>query len=351
MKDKLEITISGGKGGSGMVSFRREKYIPAGGPDGGDGGNGGNVFIVGNSSVGDLVLVERRRKLMATAGAQGGRWRKNGKKGGDLSILVPLGTVVYIKGENGECKLLDEIRAPEQRVLVAKGGKGGLGNARFATAINQAPRVAGTGDPGEEHRVILELKSVTDMCIIGYPNSGKSFLLSTISGARPMVADYPFTTRQPVLGVIRGNRRDFVIAEIPALVEGAYAGRGLGSEFLRHVERTRLLVFLLDGTSSTISSDFSKLNEELSRYKADLCLKQRIIAINKLDIPQVKARLLEMRRALNFAKSPVFPISAVTGEGMLEFIGRAIEIVEKVNQEEKIGLSPEVAVFHPRPKR
>lgn len=222
---------------------------------------------------------------------------------------------------------------------------------RFTTAIDQAPKVAGAGKLGEEKRIILEMKRVTDMCIIGYPNSGKSALLSVISGARPRVAGYPFTTRQPVYGVIRGDRRDFVVAEIPALVEDAYAGRGLGSEFLRHVERTSLVVFLLDGTSSTLSSDFSKLNEELSRYKADLCRKNKIIAVNKVDVPQVKARLVDIELELDLLGIPVFLISAVTGEGVLEFTSKAIEIVRRVNQETKTAFPPEAVVFRPRPKR
>ncbi len=226
-----------------------------------------------------------------------------------------------------------------------------MGNARFTTAIDQAPKVAGAGELGEEKRTILELKRVTDMCIIGYPNSGKSALLSVISGARPRVAGYPFTTRQPVYGVIRDDRRDFVVAEIPALVEDAYAGRGLGSEFLRHVERTSLLVFLLDGTSSTLSRDFSKLNEELSRYKADLCQKNKIIAVNKVDVPQVKTRLVDIELEFDLLRIPVIFISAVSGEGVLEFTSKAIEIVRRVNKETKTALPPEAVVFRPRPNR
>ena len=351
MVDKISILLRGGKGGDGFVSFRREKYIASGGPDGGDGGDGGSVYIVTSESVEDLGLTAGRSRLVASSGDSGKKGRRHGKKGDGLSVMVPVGTLVMVEVEDGEEKFMADLTVPGQKVLAAKGGQGGLGNVRFATAINQAPKLAGTGELGEEKCIILELKGVTDMCIIGYPNSGKSALLSVISGARPGVAGYPFTTRQPVYGVIRGDRRDFVVAEIPALVEGAYAGRGLGSEFLRHVERTRLLVFLLDGTSPTISSDFSKLNEELSRYKADLCRKMKIIAVNKVDLPQVKARLVDIKLELDLLRIPVFLISAVTGEGVLEFTSKAIEIVRWVNKETKTALSPEAVVFRPRPKR
>jgi len=351
MVDKVTMVVKGGKGGAGVISFRREKYVSFGGPDGGDGGDGGDVFIVANSSVGDLSLIEHRRKFVAESGNPGGRWRKHGKKGEDLNILVPVGTVASIVAGNEGEKFLADLAAPGQRVLVAKGGKGGLGNMHFATAVIQAPRIAGEGAPGEERQIILELKLITDMCLIGYPNVGKSALLSAISGARPRVANYLFTTREPVLGVIRDSRRDFVIAEIPGLVEGAHIGKGLGYEFLRHVERTKLLIYLLDGTSSTIDGDFIKLNEELSLYKANLCQKHKMIAVTKVDLPQVKARLRDIRQALDFLKLPVFFISAVSGEGVLQFSSTAIEMAGQVDQEQKTDLSPAVAIFRPRPKR
>jgi len=351
MIDKVQIIMRGGRGGNGLVSFRREKYVAFGGPDGGDGGNGGDVFVLASSSVEDLTLIEHRRKFIAESGEHGGKWRQHGKEGEDLNIFVPVGTVVSVRAGAGEEKILADLTTLGQKVLVAKGGKGGLGNVHFATAINQAPRIAGKGRLGEEHQVILELKIITDMCIIGYPNSGKSALLCAISGARPKVADYPFTTRQPALGVIRGSWRDFVVAEIPGLVEGAHIGKGLGSEFLRHTERTKLLIYLLDGTSSTISGDFIKLNEELSQYKVNLCQKQKIIAVNKVDLPQVKAQLPGIKQALASFGVPVFLISAVSGEGVLEFTTKVIEMTRQVNQEKETVLSPEVALFHPRPKR
>jgi len=351
MIDKVEIIVQGGYGGDGLSSFRREKYVPFGGPDGGDGGNGGNVFVVADSSLIDLALLKQKKKFKATSGHQGSRWGRHGKKGENLNILVPVGTTVSIKAKIGEEKLLSDLVALEQKVLVAKGGKGGLGNMHFVTVTNQAPRVTGKGESGEERRVILELKLITDICIIGYPNSGKSALLTAITGARPKIADYPFTTRQPVLGVIQGSKRDFVVAEMPALIEGAHIGKGLGYEFLRHIERTKLLVYLLDGASPTIVDDFAKLSEELTLYKTVLYQKARVIAVNKVDLPQVKSRLLDMRRCLDFLGVPVFFISAVSGQGVVEFTSKAIEIVERVNQEKKAISSPEVAIFHPRPKK
>ena len=350
MINKVVMVVNGGKGGAGLISFRREKYVSFGGPDGGDGGDGGDVFVVASFSVGDLGVIDRRRKFVAESGNPGGRWRKHGKAGEDLNILVPVGTVVSIvAGKEGE-KVLADLAAPGQSVLVARGGKGGLGNMHFATAVHQAPRIAGEGALGEERQIILELKLITDMCIIGYPNVGKSALLAAISGARPRVANYPFTTREPALGVIRGSQRDFVIAEIPALVECAHRGKGLGYEFLRHVERTKLLIYLLDGMSSIIEGDFIKLNKELSLYTANLCQKPKIIAVTKVDLPQVKDRVRDIRQALDFLKLPVFFISAVSGEGVLQFTSKAIEMVGQVNQEQKTDLPPAVAIFRPRPK-
>ena len=351
MIDRIEIIVEAGDGGNGLASFRREKYVPFGGPDGGDGGAGGDVFVVADSSLLDLALLKQKKRFRAESGHQGSRSGKHGKKGENLDILVPVGTMVSVKVETGEEKLLGDLIAAEQKVLVAKGGKGGLGNVHFATAANQAPRIAGKGELGEERQVILELKLITDICIIGYPNSGKSALLSAITVARPRIADYPFTTRHPVLGVMRGSRRDFVVAEMPALIEGAHIGKGLGYEFLRHTERTKLLVYLLDGTSLTIVDDFIKLSEELTLYKDDLCQKARIIAVNKVDLPQVKSRLLDIRQRLDLLGVPVFFISAVNGQGVVEFTSKCIEIVERVNREKKAISPPEVAVFHPRPRK
>ncbi|MEE8620373.1 MAG: GTPase ObgE, partial [Dehalococcoidia bacterium] len=269
--------VGGGRGGDGCVSFRREKYIPFGGPDGGDGGDGGRVVIVANPNVVDLSLTGRKKEFVAGNGCRGSSWRKRGKKGDDLAISVPIGTMVSLKADSGEEILLADLRAHGQKVMVAKGGRGGLGNARFATAANQAPEIASKGESGEERLIVLEVKLIADICIVGHPNSGKSTLLSNISRAKPEIAAYPFTTRQPILGVIPDIRREFIIAEIPGLVKGAHLGKGLGNEFLRHAERTRLIIYLLDGSSPTVIDDLSTLEEEIDLYKG-LAYKPKIVA-------------------------------------------------------------------------
>jgi len=351
MIDKVGIIVRGGSGGNGLASFRREKYIPFGGPDGGDGGDGGSIFIVADSSLLDLTSLKQKREFIAESGHGGGKESKHGKKGIDLSISVPVGTMISIGTELGERELSADMVISGEKVLVAKGGSGGLGNVHFATGIDRAPRVAGKGKLGEEYQINLELKLVTDICIIGYPNSGKSTLLSVLTEARPRIADYPFTTRQPVLGVIRGNRKDFVVAEIPALAKGAHAGKGLGHEFLRHIERTKLLVYLLDGTSLTIVDDFTRLSEELDAYKIGLCQKAKIIAVNKVDLPQVKSRLHDVRQSLDYLGASLLFISALAGQGMEGFITRAIEMVERLSEERKVVSLPGITVFHPKPKK
>jgi len=391
MVDRVEIIVRGGCGGDGLISFRHEKYIPFGGPDGGDGGSGGSVFIIANPGVDDLGLLKQKRKFVAENGAQGGSGQRCGKKGEVLTISVPVGTMVSVKssesltlchserseeahrsGQASRSKNLTQDKLREetqkeiliadlttvgQKVLVVKGGRGGLGNAHFATAVNQAPEIASKGELGEERYIILELRLITDICIIGYPNAGKSTLLSAISRAKPQIADYPFTTRQPILGVMQDNKRDFVVAEIPGIVEGAYGGRGLGNEFLRHVERTKLLIYLLDGTSPTIVDDLSNLAKELALYKVDLSQKPKIVAVNKTDLPQVQVRLPDIEREFNKLEVPIFYISAISGQGVTELAGKAMEMVEQARQEVIVSVgegtspSPTFTIFHPRPKR
>ncbi len=361
------MVVWGGDGGDGLVSFHHEKYVPFGGPDGGDGGGGGDVFIVASPEVNDLDLLKGGKKFAAGDGTQGGSWRKRGKRGKDLTILVPVGTILFPKPGSGKEVLLADLTTAGKQILLAKGGHGGLGNAHFATAVVQAPETASKGEPGEEQHIILELKLPTDICIIGYPNSGKSTLLSTISQARPQIADYPFTTRQPILGVIQGSKRDFIVAEMPGLVEGAHAGKGLGNDFLRHVERTKLLIYLLDGSSSTIVDDLKILCKEVASYKANLLRKPKIVAVNKVDLPQVQTHLPGIRQNFAGCKAPLFYVSAVSGQGVLELTGRAMEIVERESQGEEIALPSHVprqieggedegpltplAVFHPLPEK
>jgi len=347
---KREIIVRGGHGGDGCVSFRREKYVPFGGPDGGDGGVGGNVVIVASPNLVDLSWMGWKKEFVAENGRRGGGWRKRGKKGADLAISVPVGTMVFTKAKSGEEILFGDLRTPGQKVLVAKGSRGGLGNARFATAVNQAPEIASKGAPGEKRSIILEVKLITDICIVGHPNSGKSTLLAAISRAKPEIANYPFTTRQPILGVMPGDKRDFVVAEIPGLVEGAHLGKGLGNEFLRHVERTKLLVYLLDGSSPTVIDDLTTLDKEIALYKG-LAQKPKIVAVNKIDLPEVQACLPAVKQCFAKLGVTVFYISAVSGQAVLELTRKAMEMVEQASQDEEIISQAQIAVFRPKPRK
>jgi len=332
------------------MSFRREKYVPFGGPDGGDGGDGGNVIIVANSNLVDLSWMGSKREFVAENGRRGGSWRKRGRKAEDLVISVAVGTLVSTKAKSGEEMMLADLLTPGQRVLVAKGGRGGLGNARFATAVNQAPETASKGESGEERYIILEVKLITDMCIVGPPNSGKSSLLSAMSRARPEIADYPFTTRQPILGVMPGDRRDFIIAEIPGLVEGSHRGKGLGNEFLRHAERAKLLIYLLDGSSPTVIDDSKTLDKEIALYKS-LAHKSKIVAVNKIDLSEVQARLPQIKQHFTKSEVPVFYISALTGQAVLELTRKAMEMVEQASRDEEIISQSQIAIFRPKPRK
>jgi GTP-binding protein len=347
---KKEITILGGCGGDGCVSFRREKHVPFGGPDGGDGGEGGNVVITCNPNLIDLSLLGRRKEFGAEDGRRGEGSRRRGRKGEDLVMSVPVGTMVFTRAKSGQETLLADLRAPGQRVLGAKGGRGGLGNARFATAVNQAPEIAGKGESGEKRYIILEVKLITDICIVGPPNSGKSTLLSAISRAKPEIAGYPFTTRQPILGVMPGDRRDFIVAEIPGLVEGAHSGKGLGNDFLRHAERAKLLIYLLDGSSSSVVDDLGTLDKEIALYK-DLSHKAKIVAVSKVDLPEVQASLSAMQQCFAKVGVPVFYISAVSGQAVLELTGKAMEMVEQASRNEEMISQAQIAVFRPKPRK
>jgi GTP-binding protein len=350
MISRIEILVRGGSGGDGCVSFRREKYVRFGGPDGGDGGNGGSVVVFASPDVVDLSLAKRGREFRASDGGPGRGWRKRGKRGEDRIVSVPVGTVVCAKADRGAETRLADLSSAGQKLVVAEGGKGGLGNARFATAVNQAPEIAGKGRPGEERRLVLELKLITDICIIGHPNSGKSTLLSALSGARPEIGDYPFTTREPILGVMPGHREDFVAAEIPGLVDGAHLGKGLGNKFLRHVERASLLIFLLDGGSPSVFDDLRQLEEEVAFYRQDLVQKPRIVAVNKVDLPQVQSHLSEIKKELCKSGAPVFYISAMSGQAVLELARAAMEMLDQPRKAEERSPQPRIAVFRPKPR-
>jgi GTP-binding protein len=345
--NRIEIVVAGGNGGDGVVSFRHEKFVPLGGPDGGDGGNGGSVYIVADRSVTTLNYFRRKRRFKAVSGKSGGKQKKHGAKGDDLLIKVPLGTVVFLKEDKLET-LLADLNQVDQKALVAKGGKGGLGNVHFATSTNQAPRKATKGKPGEEYCIVLDLKLIADVGIIGYPNVGKSTLLSVVSKARPKIADYPFTTREPALGVVEVGMKTFVLAEIPGLVDGAHLGRGLGHEFLRHAERTKVLLHVLDGGSQSIVDDMNNLNRELALYKPEMAQKPQVVVVNKIDLPEVKARLPETRQLFSSLGIKAFFVSAVTGQGVSELMSETAKILNE--QEKDTGSEAPMAVFRPKPR-
>ncbi len=329
--DSVRIYVEAGSGGNGCVSFRREKYVPTGGPDGGDGGDGGSVIVSVSPRLHTLMDLRRRKHYKASGGRAGSGKNRHGRNGNDIIIEVPPGTVVCDSSSGG---VIADLVSPGQAVVVAVGGKGGKGNARFATATRQAPRFAKPGRVGEERWIDLELKLLADVGFVGLPNVGKSTLLSRISAAKPKIADYPFTTIRPYLGVVDlGDGRSFVAADIPGLIEGAHAGSGLGHEFLRHIERTKVLVHVVDmagiGEGHEPIKDFEIVNEEMKLYNPELALRPTIIAGNKMDLPEAKETYEKTRDALSKLGLETYPISAVTGEGvkeLLEAIAEALDL-------------------------
>jgi GTP-binding protein len=319
--DRAKISIKAGDGGNGMVAFRREKYIAAGGPNGGDGGKGGDVIFVVDDSLRTLVDFRYKRKYLAENGEKGGTSNRSGKSGKDLIIKVPPGTIIR---DIKTGRILADMIEPGQRNVIAKGGKGGAGNQHFATSTRQIPTFARAGDPGEEYQVELEMKLIADVGLVGFPNAGKSTILSMTSAATPKIADYPFTTLEPNLGVVsvdEGN--SFVMADIPGLIEGAHEGVGLGFEFLRHVERTKLLVHVVDvaGIDGRDPMDsFRAINEELRKYNPKLAERPQVVAANKIDLPEGRERLESFTKAVEDMGYKVFPISAATNSGIKEMI-------------------------------
>jgi GTP-binding protein len=312
--DQAKVYVKGGDGGNGCVSFRREKFIPKGGPNGGDGGNGGSVVFVGDEGLSTLVDFRYRQHLRAERGGHGEGSNRTGRRGEDLIVPVPVGTIVR-EARTGE--VLADVAAG-QRVTIARGGRGGKGNARFATPTHRAPRRADPGAPGEELWVELELRLLADVGLIGLPNAGKSTLLSRISAARPKVADYPFTTTQAVLGVVTlPDGRSFVAADVPGLIEGAHAGAGLGHAFLRHIARTRVLLHLVDLSATTHSLEaYRSVRRELELYDRSLLDRAEIVALTKIDVPEARARLEASIAAFAARGIQAFGISAATGEGV-----------------------------------
>jgi GTP-binding protein len=308
--DEARIFVKGGDGGNGALSFRREKYVPFGGPDGGDGGRGGSIFLRVNHNENTLLAFQHRRQFKAERGGSGGKAKRHGRKGEDVVVDVPPGTVV--RTEEG---LLADLVQPGEMLLVARGGRGGLGNVHFATSTNRAPRVAEKGEPGEERWLQMELKTLADVGLIGLPNAGKSSLLAAISAARPKIAAYPFTTLDPNLGVAQVEDLAIVVADIPGLVEGAHRGVGLGHQFLRHVERARVLLHVVDASAPDPLADYETVRSELTQYDPALAERATLIALNKMDLPEAEARRDALVAALGGAER-VYPVSAVTGDGV-----------------------------------
>ena len=333
--DEARIHVKAGDGGNGCVSFRRERFVPRGGPDGGDGGKGGDVVLLTDIQLSTLLDFTYPRLFRAPKGAHGKGKDQTGKNGEALILRVPEGTLVRDDQTRG---VLQELLFEGQRFVAARGGRGGRGNARFATSTQRAPRRAEPGEKGEERWLRLELKLLADVGLIGFPNVGKSTLLSKISAARPKIADYPFTTLAPNLGVVtREEKRPFVVADIPGLIEGASKGAGLGLTFLRHVERTRLFVHLLDvskGPSCNPVEDFQSLNQELKAYHLSLLEKSQIVVLNKIDIPSVRERAAEIKDRFDRMDQRLYLISGKTGEGVEELMDAVSRGLESIVDED-----------------
>ena len=319
--DYVKIYCRSGKGGAGSMHFHRAKYLPKGGPDGGDGGKGGSIILHANRNLWTLLHLKYQKHLFATDGGNGGDSRSFGKDGEDKIIEVPCGTVVY-DGDTGE--FLCEVKEHDERIVLLKGGRGGLGNWHFRTATNQAPRYAQPGEPAQERNIILQLKVLADVGLVGFPNAGKSTLLSTVSAAKPEIADYPFTTLTPQLGIVRyRDGQSFCMADIPGIIEGASEGKGLGLRFLRHIERNAVLLFMVPATAPDIKAEYEILFHELEQYNPELLTKARILAISKMDLPRldeegnelppIDDQLALLRSQLGI---PVIPISSFTNQGI-----------------------------------
>jgi GTPase len=345
--DEAKIRVKAGDGGNGCVAFRREKFVPRGGPSGGDGGDGGDVIMESSERHNTLVHFRFNPEYKAQRGRHGEGSNKTGREGEDVLLKVPVGTILY-DDDTGE-KVHDFSR-PDERIIVAKGGRGGRGNARFATPVHRAPREHEDGRPGEERNFRLELKLLADVGLVGYPNVGKSTLISRISAARPKIADYPFTTLQPNLGVVvvgkEPDEKSFVVADIPGLIEGAHTGSGLGTQFLRHIERTRLLVHLVDVSDGSGRpdpvKDFEVIMGELESFGAGLEKKPMLVAASKIDIA-IKNKLAKLKRFCKKQGLELFPISAVTGKGIDALKYAMAEKVEGARRQASADVLPENA--------
>ena len=337
--DEVDIHVQAGHGGSGSLSFRREKFVPRGGPDGGNGGLGGSVYAVADPHRNTLVHFQFNPEYKAQRGGNGAGALRTGRGGKDLDIPVPVGTLIYRKHPEGDLEPVADLTEIGQRVLLAKGGRGGLGNAHFATSTNRAPRKVQPGEPGEEFDLHLTLKLLADVGLVGFPNAGKSTFISVVSAAKPKIADYPFTTLVPNLGVVAlSGDRDFVVADVPGLIEGAHEGKGLGHQFLRHIERTKVLIHLVDVSGASGRDpveDFDTIRRELESYSPDLLEKPHLVAANKIDALDDPARVTALEKRAKKLKLKFFKISAVTREGVNALIEAAWPIIAKGRAEER----------------
>jgi GTP-binding protein len=335
--DQASISAWAGKGGDGVVHFRREKFVPFGGPDGGDGGKGGDVIFEANSKLTTLSAFRNKKLYRAQNGVNGAKQKMTGRSGNDLVIQVPTGTIVYAEDHTN---ILGDLVQDGQRLVVLKGGRGGRGNVHFKNSRHQAPRIAEKGEPAQSCILHLELRLIADIGLIGLPNVGKSTLLASVTNAKPKIASYPFTTIEPNLGVADlDEETSLVLADIPGLIEGAHLGLGLGHDFLRHIQRTRVLVHLLDGTSEDPISDYSQINSELALFDPDLANKPQIVAINKIDLPEVSARIEAIKKKLSKDKkiSEIYAISGLAKKNVKELLYRAAQLLKE--QPQKLWIS------------
>ncbi len=326
--DEVVIEVTGGKGGDGVIQFRREKFVPRGGPDGGDGGHGGSFLLEVDQHKNTLSEFRHKKQFQAQDGTRGKGKNQTGASGDDLVLKVPPGTLVF---DESDGSLLGDLVDQGQQLQVCKGGRGGRGNTRFKTSKNKAPRIAEKGEPPEEKILRLELKLIADIGIIGVPNAGKSTMLSVVSNAKPKIAPYPFTTLQPNLGVVElDNDIQLILADIPGLIEGAHRGEGLGHDFLRHIQRTRVLIHLLDGVSEEPILDFAQINSELALFDPALGDKPQIVVLNKMDLPDVEKKWPQVKsQLLEKGYQDVFSISAITRQGIMPVLYRAAQLLEE----------------------
>ena len=333
--DQALIQVSSGKGGNGIVHFRREKYVPLGGPDGGDGGRGGDVIIEVKPTLNTLSAFQHKQRFSAQPGKNGGGSNKTGRSGKDLVVYVPPGTLIY-DDETGD--LIGDLLSGEERIVIAKGGVGGKGNARFANSRNQAPRIAEKGEPAQTRQIRLELRLIADIGIVGVPNAGKSTLLSVVTNAKPKIAPYPFTTLEPNLGVADlGDELTLILADIPGLIEGAHQGIGLGHEFLRHIQRTKVLIHILDGLAEDPVLDYAQINSELALFDSKLGEKPQVVAFNKIDMPEVLERWPAVEKQLleHGAGGDIKPIavSALARTNVRELLFKAAQALANLPEE------------------